>query len=94
MKIALTKDELRTFTDFLSRFEDAEQISNNEYVLDLFESDPPMTMDLTLEKDGLRIEGAAALRFDEEMDGWYAAERTEDAEKIRRILIDSGALNA
>ena len=94
MKIALTKEEMQFFTDFLGRFEDAEQLSNNEYVLDLFESEPPMTMDLTLEKDGLRIEGAAVLRFDEEMDGWYAAERTEDAEKIRQILIAAGALNA
>ena len=51
-------------------------------------------MDLTIEKDGVNIEGAAELKFDETLDGWYAAERIEDAEAIARALREAGAIRA
>ncbi len=92
MKIALTQEQINTLKAFLDKFEDAEQLSEREYVLDLFDIEPPMTMDIALEKDGLRIDGAAELRFDEELDGWYAAERTEDCEKVENALRSAGAL--
>ena len=92
MKIALTQQQIQNLKGFLDQFEDAEQLSEREYVLDLYDAEPPMTFDLTLEKDALRIEGAAVLQFDEELDGWYAAERIEDCGKIENVLRSAGAL--
>lgn len=70
------------------------RLSEREYVLDLYEAEPPLSMDLTIEKDGVNIEGAAELKFDETLDGWYAAERIEDAEAIARALREAGAIRA
>ena len=94
MKLALCNAEIASLVDFLGGFEDAEQLSEREYVLDLYEADPPLSMDLTIEKDGVNIEGAAELKFDETLDGWYAAERIEDAEAITRALREAGAIRA
>ena len=93
MKITLTQEEIQSLTEYLNRFEDAEQLSEREYVLDLYDMEPPMTLDLVLEKGALRVEGAAVLRFDEELDGWYAAERVEDQEKIEKMLREAGAIH-
>ena len=91
---ALCNAEIASLVDFLGGFEDAEQLSEREYVLDLYEAEPPLSMDLTIEKDGVNIEGAAELKFDETLDGWYAAERIEDAEAIARALREAGAIRA
>ena len=94
MKLALCNAEIASLFDFLGGFEDAEKLSEREYVLDLYEAEPPLSMDLTIEKDGVNIEGAAELKFDETLDGWYAAERIEDAEAIARALREAGAIRA
>lgn len=92
MKIALTAAQLSAVSAFLKRFEDSEALSEKEYVLDLYDLETPLSIDLTLEKDGLFVEGAAELLFDEEMDGWYIGNRIEDGEAVLRALRDVGAL--
>ena len=92
MKIALSPAEIGAFRNFLNCFEDAEQLSEREFVVDLYDAQPPISMDLTLQKDGVEIEGAAKLEFDDELDGWYAGERIENAESVARALREAGAL--
>jgi len=92
MKIALSAQELSALKTFLDQFEDSEQLSASEYVVDLFDIEPPVSIDLTLLKDAVRIEGAAELKFDEEMDGWYIGDRLEDPEAVRTALAKAGAL--
>lgn len=93
MKLSLTAAQLAALTAFLSSFEDCEQLSAREYVLDLYDLEPPMSLDLILEKDGISVEGAAQLCFDEEMDGWYIGARVESAEAVRAALVAAGALS-
>lgn len=92
MKIALNAQELSALKTFLNQFEDSEQLSDSEYVVDLFDIEPPISIDLTLMKDVVRIEGAAELKFDEEMDGWYIGDRLEEPEAVRAALAKAGAL--
>jgi len=91
MKIALTSQQLSSLKSFLNTFEDAEQLSDKEYVVDLYDIEPPLSIDLTVGKDSILIEGAAELKFDTEMDGWYISDRIEDAEAVRKALEEAGA---
>lgn len=91
MKIALNAQELSALKTFLDQFEDSEQLSDSEYVVDLYDIEPPVSIDLTLLKDAVRIEGAAELKFDEGMDGWYIGDRLEEPEAVRAALAEAGA---
>jgi len=92
MKIALSAEQLSALKAFLTSFEDSEQLSEKEYVVDLYDQEPPISLDVTLGKNCLFVEGAAELRFDEEMDGWYIGERIEQPEPVLRALTEAGAL--
>lgn len=94
MKISLNAGQLKALEAFLAKCEDCEALSEKEYVLDLYDLEPPISMDLTLQKDSLWIEGAAELVFDEEMDGWYIGRRIEEAEPLLSALREAGALGA
>lgn len=94
MKIPMTAEQLSALKSFLTRFEDCEQLSDSEYVLDLYDLEPPLSLDLSIGKNCLFVDGAATLLFDEEMDGWYIGERIEDAGSILRALTEAGALNS
>lgn len=92
MKLTLTAEQESALKAFLSTFEDSEALSDKEYVLDLYDLDPPLSLDVTLGKNCLIVDGAAELRFDEEMDGWYIGDRIEQPEPILRALESVGAL--
>lgn len=94
MKIKLTAEEFSAVKNFLNTFEDSEQLSEKEYVVDLYDIEPPISLDLSLGKDCLFVDGAAELLFDEEMDGWYIGERIEKPEPVLRALREAGALGA
>ena len=94
MKITLTAEQFTAFKAFLNTFEDSEQLSDKEYVLDLYDIEPPLSLDLSLGKNCLYVDGAAELLFDEEMDGWYIGRRIEEPEPILRALTEAGALGA
>ena len=94
MKISLNAGQLKALEAFLAKCEDCEALSEKEYVLDLYDLEPPISMDLTLQKDSLWIKGAAELVFDEEMDGWYIGRRIEEAEPLLSALREAGALGA
>lgn len=94
MKIELTAEQLASLKSFLNTFEDAEQLSDKEYVVDLYDIEPPISLDLSLGKNCIYVDGAAVLEFDEEMDGWYIGERIEEPQPVLRALTESGALGA
>jgi len=91
VKIALSTEQMSALKVFLNSFEDSEQLSEKEYVVDLYEREQPMSLDLTVGKDCLFVEGAAWLCYDEEMDGWYVGERIEEPEMVRQALSEAGA---
>jgi hypothetical protein len=94
MKIELTAEQLASLKSFLNTFEDAEQLSDKEYVVDLYDIEPPISLDLSLGKNCIYVDGAAVLKFDEEMDGWYIGERIEEPQPVLRALTEAGALGA
>ena len=82
MKLPLSAEQLAALKAFLVAFEDSEALSESEYVLDLYDLDPPLSMDLKLGRNCLFVDGAAELRFNEELDGWYIYSNTTNLVKI------------
>ena len=51
-----------------------------------------MSLDLVFLKDGVRVDGACLLGYDEEMEGYYISEPVADPKVVRRALEEAGAL--
>ena len=94
MKIPLTAEQLAALKQFLNTCEDAEQLSESEYVVDLYDLEPPVSLDLVFKKGSCFADGAAELLFDEEMNGWYIGSAIESAEAVVEALASAGALGA
>ena len=77
MKIKLTQSQEEALRAFLENFEDAEQLSAREYVVDLYDIPRPVSLDLVFVKGGVAVDGAAELLYDEAQDGWYMGQRVE-----------------
>ena len=79
MKIALTHDEMERLRAEVDGGE-------GECVLDAYEPEPAFTMEFEFTKDGIDVLAAAYLAYDEPMDGWYLADRIEDAEALAKLV--------
>ena len=91
MKLKLLKDQEAELRAFLDAFEDAERLSEREYVVDLFDIARPVSLDLVFVRGGVAIDGAAELKYDAEQDGWYMGDRIDDAAAVRAALVEAGA---
>lgn len=94
MKLKLTEEQLKSLRGFLEKCEDAEKLTEKEYVVDLYDLDKPISLDLVFIKSGVAVDGAAELEYDEEMDGWYMGERIDQPEIIVAALVQAGAFEA
>lgn len=94
MKIKLTQAQEDALRVFLEGFEDAEQLSSREFVVDLYDIPVPVSLDLVFVKGGVAVDGAAELKYDADQDGWYMGERLESAEAVRAALEQAGAWRA
>lgn len=94
MKIKLTQSQEEALRAFLEDFEDAEQLSTREYVVDLYDIPRPLSLDLVFVKGGVAVDGAAELLYDEEQDGWYMGQRLDGPEDVRAALEQVGAFQA
>jgi len=94
MKIRLTEAQGNALRAFLNNCGDAEQLSSREYVVDLYDIDRPVSLDLVFVKSGVAVDGAAELKYDEEQDGWYMGERLEEADEVLAALEEAGAWKA
>ena len=94
MKIKLTQSQEEALRAFLEGFEDAEQLSTREYVVDLYDIPRPLSLDLVFVKGGVAVDGAAELLYDEEQDGWYMGQRLDSPEDVRAALEQAGAFQA
>ena len=93
MKLRLSDAELERLNAYLDRNPDCERLSKREAVLDLYDADPPVSMNFVFVKGGIGIDGAFALEYSEADDGWYLGERIEDPARIRGLLEAAGALS-
>ena len=94
MKLKLTDAQAASLRAFLEGSEDAERLSEREYVADLYDIDKPVSLDLVFVKGGVAVDGAAELKYDEAQDGWYMGQRLESPEAVRAALEAVGALQA
>lgn len=94
MRVKLTAEQDVALRRFLEACEDAEALSSREYVVDLYDIEPPVSLDIVFVKGGIGVDGAAVLKYDEAQDGWYMGERLESADEVRKALIDAGALSS
>ncbi|MBR3929514.1 MAG: hypothetical protein IKJ65_10985 [Clostridia bacterium] len=74
---------------FLESSEDAEMLSEGEYVADLFDADAPITVNLKFEKGACCVLAAAYLLYDESQDGWYMGDRIEDEEVVLKAISEA-----
>ena len=91
MKLKLTAEQDGALRTFLAQCEDAEKLTEREYVVDLYDIEPPVTLDLVFVKGGVAVDGAAELLYDEEQDGWYMGDRLEQPEAVFDALTRAGA---
>ena len=94
MKLELTAVREDALRAFLKRCEDAEGLSEREYVVDLYDIDRPVSLDLVFVRGGVAVDGAAVLEYDAEQDGWYMGERLEKPEDVLAALEQAGAFDA
>ena len=94
MKLELTAAREAALRAYLKRSEDAEGLSEREYVVDLYDIDRPVSLDLVFVRGGVAVDGAAALEYDAEQDGWYMGERLEKPEDVLAALEQAGAFDA
>lgn len=92
MKLKLTEAELLHLNAFLDQCPDAERLSAREAVLDLYDIERPISLNFVFVKGGIGVDGAAELLYSEADDGYYMGERIEDAECLRSLLEEGGAL--
>jgi hypothetical protein len=79
MKIQLTEAELQ-------KLREQAEGEGGETVLDAYEPEPAFTMEFEYVKGGVDVLAAAYLAFDEPMDGWYLADRIEDAAALEALI--------
>jgi hypothetical protein len=92
MRLELNEAQRNALKAFLEKSDDAEQLSAREYVADLYDIERPISLDLVFVKDGVGVDGAAELKYDDEQDGWYMGERLDAAGDVLAALTEAGAL--
>lgn len=86
MWIQISREKLIAY---LNASEDAEALSADEYVADLYDAEPPITLNLRVVENGAEVLAAAELLYDEEQDGWYMGERIEDEARLQAALTEA-----
>ena len=92
MLLKLSTEQESALRVFLEHCEDAEQLSDREYVVDMYDIDKPVSLDLVFFKGGVSVDGAAELKYDEKLDGWYMGERLTSSDEVMEVLAQAGAL--
>ena len=83
MIIGIPAEELRAF---LKACPDSEEVTEGEYVLDLYDAETPMSYDILVDAKACRVLAARRLQVSEEEDGWYLGEEVEDQALIESAL--------
>lgn len=90
MHISLSEKKLSQIRRLLETSPDAQAMSGGEYILDLYDREVPLSLELTLQSDGVEVTAAAEMAYDEALDGWYLSGRIEDAAALADVLESIG----
>lgn len=85
------KSSLEKFRAFISSSEDCERLSDDEWVVDIYEPEPAVSLNIVFEDDAIRVDGAEYMAFSEELDGWYISGSVPNVDALEKILRDAGA---
>lgn len=59
----------------------------NEFVADLYEAQPPLTLNLFVDGEKVELLAAAQLLYDPELDAYYMGDPVEDTNAVVRALL-------
>ena len=86
MKLNFPADKAARLSAALDAFEDAERTGEDEYVVDFYDLEPPLSMELAFVAGDVEVLAAERLAFDEALDGYYLSGPEHDAALIARAL--------
>ena len=86
MFIDWPSDEIDLLREKMLACPDCEPTGQDEYVIDFFETEAPMSMEIALGEKTVSVLAAEALAYDEDMDGWYIHAPITDAALIQTTL--------
>ena len=86
MKFAMSGEELARLTEALRANDDCEEAGDGSFIVDLYEPEPAVSLELYIEKGGIAITAVGLLSYSKELDGWYMTERTENEDEINAAL--------
>jgi hypothetical protein len=92
VKLKLTVDESKALKAYLENSEDCEKLSEKEWILDIYDNDTPISLDLVFNRDSIFADGAEYLKYDAEMDGWFMSGPIDTAETVLSILRAAGVI--
>ncbi len=91
MYLKCEKSSLDKLMAFISSSEDCEQVSGNEWVIDIYEPEPAFTLNIVFDKSGIRVDGAEYLSYSDELDGWYMSGSIDSEDELISLLRNAGA---
>ena len=92
MKLKLTAEERKALMAYLEGSEECEKLSEKEWILDIYDNETPISLDLVFNRDSIFADGAEYLKYDEEMDGWFMSGPIESADDVLAILRAAGVI--
>lgn len=86
MRIQWSEEKIQALKSALDNVEDAQQTGPEEYVVDLYDAEPPLTLELAFEGGQVRVLAAETMAYDQQMDGWYLAGPVDDGAAVEKAL--------
>ena len=86
MSIPWSEEKIRALRAAVDQLEDAQATGPDEYVVDLYQREPPMTLELAFEAGRLLVLAAQTMAYDAQLDGWYLDRPVEDAVEVEEAL--------
>ena len=86
MMIEMTTDKVEMAMQYFANSEDSQALSDGGYVCDLYELEPPVTLEVYPAEDGLDVVAAFMLCYDEGIGGYYLGEKLETKEALVNAL--------
>ncbi|MBO4368449.1 MAG: hypothetical protein J5859_07020 [Clostridia bacterium] len=78
MLIRMEAARTRALWDALRADEDCEENPDGSFTVDLFDTDPPLSMEIYPDKDGYEITALLTLSYSDELEGWYVSDKLKE----------------
>ncbi len=86
MRIPWSEEKIRALRAALDQMEDAQPTGPDEYVVDLYQREPPLTVELAFDEGQLVVLAAQTMAYDAQLDGWYLDQQVQDPAQVDQAL--------